>query len=60
MKELTYGDMYKLFCDTLKNSNPEDYRPICEEFTPTTNNGIVAWMEDGSFIMYWPNMKKGE
>lgn len=62
MKDLTYGDIFKMFYDTLKNSKPEDYRPICKElFTPpTTTNGITVWMEDGSFILYWPNLKKGE
>lgn len=59
MNDMTYGDIYKLFQDTVKNSKTEDYRPICNElFTPKSSTGITVWMEDGSVILYWPNLKK--
>ena len=34
-----------------------DFRPICHELFTDGKQGITIWLEDGSVIEYYPNMK---
>lgn len=36
-----------------------DFRPICHELFTDGRQGITIWLEDGSIVEYYPNMKGG-
>ncbi len=57
---MTYGEIYKKFCETVKNLDIEDYRPDVSMHMNDINNlpegaGIRIWMKNGDGILYYPS-----
>ena len=53
---MTYGEIYKEFCNKFPNAEIEDYRPADPIFIPQLARGIpnaiIVWMKDGSKVIY--------
>lgn len=61
---MTYGEIYKKFCETVKNLDIdfdiEDYRPDVSMYMNDLNilpegAGIRIWMKNGDGILYYPS-----
>ena len=57
---MTYGEIYKKFCETVKNLDIEDYRPDVSMHMNDINilpegAGIRIWMKNGDGILYYPS-----
>lgn len=53
---MTYGEIYKEFCDKFPNADVEDYRPADPVYIPQLlrgiPNAIMLWLKDGSMVVY--------
>ena len=57
---MTYGEIYKKFCETIINMDIEDYRPDVLMHTEDIKKlpdgaGIRIWMKNGDSIIYYPS-----
>lgn len=59
---MTYGEIYKEFCNKFPNIEIEDYRPADPMFIPQLSrgiqNGIIVWLKDGSKVVYIAAMEE--
>jgi len=53
---MTYGDIYKQFCDKFPNAEVSDWRPADPMFIPQLlspiPNAILVWLKDGSKVVF--------
>ena len=53
---MTYGDVYKEFCEKFPNVEINDYRPAAKMYIPQLSkvipNAIILWLKDGSKMIY--------
>lgn len=53
---MTYRDIYDEFCKKFPNAEVDDYRPAVEMHIPQLSryipNAIIAWLKDGSKVIY--------
>ena len=56
---MTYGEIYKKFCETIKNVDIEDYRPdelmYTKDIKALEGAGIRIWLKNGDSIIYYPS-----
>ena len=56
---MTNKDLLMKFKDEFPFAKVNDFRPICHELFTDGRQGITIWLEDGSIVEYYPNMKGG-
>ena len=56
---MTNKELLMKFKDEFPFAKVNDFRPICHELFTDGRQGITIWLEDGSIVEYYPNMKGG-